>query len=434
MSLKYKLLIIAMVMVVINALTLSAWYNMFLSGPVADDYTVSQNELDTETREIAENITSETDIKVYIEEKAYDLDLNLTFEDTSGNVLYSALHSEETNIWIRSAVAVELDGNAYILRSSRIVTSVLAENDDAKTLIWAEICIMTAILFATSGLIYIKYIKPIESLEKNMRNYKSGSRAEITDREDEIGRLQNSFVGLSDMIDDEKEKQTRIIASISHDIKTPLTSVMGYAERMKNGNLSEERTARYLDTIYKKAVAIRDLVNEFDDYISSNQRLHYNPSDIYAEELIGRLREEYTDELTAAGVDFTARCACENVVMLQLDENQIRRVFGNLIGNALKHMRGDNRKIGVVCEEVDDGTYEFVRISVSDTGSGVEESMLETIFEPLFTTDEGRSVAGLGLAICKEVIECHGGTIKAENNKEGGLTVSFTLPIKQPEE
>ncbi len=434
MSLKYKLLIIAMVMVVINALTLSAWYNMFLSGPVADDYTVSQNKLDTETREIAENITSETDIKVYIEEKAYDLDLNLTFEDTSGNVLYSALHSEETNIWIRSAVAVELDGNAYILRSSRIVTSVLAENDDAKTLIWAEICIMTAILFATSGLIYIKYIKPLEALEKNMRNYKSGSRAEITDREDEIGRLQNSFVGLSDMIDDEKEKQTRIIASISHDIKTPLTSVMGYAERMKKGNLSEERTARYLDTIYTKAVAIRDLVNEFDDYISSNQRLHYNPSDISAEELMGTLKEEYTDELTAAGVEFTAHCACENTVSLQLDENQMRRVFGNLIGNALKHMKGEIKKISIICDEVDDGTYEFVRISVSDTGSGVEENMLEAIFEPLFTTDEGRSVAGLGLAICKEAIECHGGAIMAENNEKGGLTVSFTLPIKQPEE
>ncbi len=434
MSLKYKLLIIAMVMVVINALTLSAWYNMFLSGPVADDYTVSQNMLDTETREIAENITSQTDIKMYIEEKANKLDLNLTFENTAGEVLYSSLHSEETNIWIRSAVAVELDGNAYILRSSRIVTSVLAENDDAKTLIWAEICIMTAILFATSGLIYIKYIKPLEALEKNMRNYKSGSRAETTDREDEIGRLQNSFVGLSDMIDDEKEKQTRIIASISHDIKTPLTSVMGYAERMKKGNLSEERTARYLDTIYTKAVAIRDLVNEFDDYISSNQRLHYNPSDISAEELMGTLREEYTDELNAAGIEFTVRCICENTVSLQLDENQMRRVFGNLIGNALKHMKGEIKKISIICDEVDDGTYEFVRISVSDTGSGVEENMLEAIFEPLFTTDEGRSVAGLGLAICKEAIECHGGSIKAENNEAGGLTVSFTLPIKQPDE
>lgn len=433
MSLKYKLLIIAMVMVIINALTLSAWYNMFLSGPVADDYTVSQERLDTDTREIAENITSQTDIKVYIEEKANELDLNLIFENTAGEVLYSSLHSEETNIWIRSAVALELDGDAYILRSSRVVTSVLAENDDAKTLIWAEICIMAAILFATSGLIYIKYIKPLEALEKNMRNYKAGSRAEITDREDEIGRLQNSFVGLSDMIDGEKEKQSRIIASISHDIKTPLTSVMGYAERMKNGNLSEERTARYVDTIYKKAVAIRDLVNEFDDYISSNQRLHYNPSEIGAHSLIESLREEYSDELSAAGVEFWAKCRCDNLPLL-IDGNQIRRVFGNLIGNAMKHMEKDEKKISVLCDEVDDGLYEFVRITVSDNGKGVEEEMLEAIFEPLFTTDPGRSVAGLGLAICKEVIECHGGTIKAENNADGGLTVSFTLPIKQPDE
>ncbi len=433
MSIKYKFLSIALLMIIINAVTLSAWYKMFLAGPVADDYTVSQNMLDTDTRDIAAEITSQTDIKAHIEKKANEHELNLTFESTKGEVLFSALHSEETNIWIRSAVAVELEDEVYILRSSRVVTSVLAENDDAKTLIWAEICILIVILLSTSSLIYVKYIKPLEALEKNMRNYKSGSRAEITDREDEIGRLQNSFVGLSEMLDDEKEKQSRIIASISHDIKTPLTSVMGYAERMKRGTLSEERTARYVDTIYKKAVAIRDLVNEFDDYISSNQRLHYSPSEVDAMELINSLREEYTDELSAAGVDFAAVCTCEKVT-LTIDKNQMRRVFGNLIANAVKHMHGEIRKINVLCEEVDDGQFEFVKVSVSDTGKGVEESMLETIFEPLFTTDEGRSVAGLGLAICKEVIECHGGTIKAENNSDKGLTILFTLPIKQPED
>lgn len=433
MSVKYKFLIIALLMVVINALTLSVWYNMFLSGPVADDYTVSQGQLDTDTRNIAQSITSQTDIQMYIEEKANEQELNLTFESSSGEVLYSALHSEETNIWIRSAVAVELEGEVYMLRSSREVISVLANNDDAKTLIWAEICIMIAIMLGTSSIIYVKYIKPLEELEKTMRNYKSGSRAEITDREDEIGRLQNSFVGLSEMIDDEKDKQSRIIASISHDIKTPLTSVMGYAERMKNGNLSEERTERYVDTIYKKAVAIRDLVNEFDDYISSNQRIHYNPSEIRAGDMIRELREEYTDELTASGVEFSARCTCDSA-MLFLDENQMRRVFGNLIANAIKHMNGETKRISICCDEVEDGQYEFINVAVSDTGKGVDESMLESIFEPLFTTDPGRSVAGLGLAICKEVIECHGGTIKAENNENGGLTVSFTLPIKQVEE
>ncbi len=433
MSIKYKFLVIALLMIIINAVTLSAWYKMFLSGPVADDYTGSQNKLDTDTRNIASKITSQTDIKGYIENKANEYELNLILENTDGEILYASHHSEETNIWIRSAVALRLGDEVCILRSSRVVTSVLAENDDAMTLIWAEICIMIVILLSTSSLIYVKYIKPLESLEKNMRNYKSGSRAELTDREDEIGRLQNSFVELSEKIDDEKEKQSRIIASISHDIKTPLTSVMGYAERMKNGTLSEERTVRYVDTIYKKAVAIRDLVNEFDDYISSNQRLHYNPSEIRAEDMIDSIRAEYTDELSAAGVDFSAVCACDNITLI-IDNNQMRRVFGNLIANAVKHMKLETKRINVLCEEVDDGQYEFVRVSVSDTGSGVEEDMLETIFEPLFTTDEGRSVAGLGLAICKEVIECHGGTIRAENNKDAGLTVLFTLPIKQPDE
>lgn len=433
MSIRYKFLTTALIMVAINAITLCIWYNMFLSGPVADDYTVSQYQLDTQTEEIASHITSQTDIKAYIEQKANELELTLTLESPSGEVLHSAQYSEETNIWIRSAVMVDIEGEQYLLRSSKIVTSVLAENDDAKTLIWAEICIMVVILLGTSSLIYVQYLKPLEALEKNMHNYKAGSRAEITDREDEIGRLQNSFVALSDMIDDEKEKQTRIIASISHDIKTPLTSVMGYAERMKNGNLTEERTARYVDTIYKKAVAIKDLVNEFDDYITSNQRLHYNPIEVKAGTMVCGLREEYADELASAGVEFSAECSCENV-SLYIDENRMRRVFGNLIANALKHMDGEVKRIEIECDELDDGQYEFITVSVADTGRGVDEDMLETIFEPLFTTDPGRSVAGLGLAICKEIIECHGGQINAENNENGGLTVKFTLPIKPLEE
>ena len=449
-SVRFKFIGIAAAVLIANALILSGFYELVVARTVVWDFNAAQRQLDSEIVSVSDMLTdsyadlsstdaqtlcaSGSDLNVLLTALAKEKKAEITLEDAQGSRLYYAAYTEKFNTSTRSAHIVTICGKPYLLRMNKMVyLKRLAENDEAKSLVWAEICLVFLLLLGASGLVYVSYIKPLEALERNMRLFKSGERSERTDRGDEIGRLQNSFVDLTEQIDDERNKQSTIIASISHDIKTPLTSVMGYAERIKKGGLSEERTTRYVDTIYKKSIAIRDLVNEFDDYISSNQRQHYTPADISTLDVIKALRDDYTDDLAAQGVHFTVECRCGDVPLF-LDENKIRRVFGNLIGNSLKHMEAEPKSITVTCDEEDDGQYEFVRFTFSDNGTGVNEDVIDRIFEPLFTTDAGRSVAGLGLAICREAIECHGGRIWAENRESGGLSIMFTLPIRQIEE
>ena len=132
--------------------------------------------------------------------------------------------------------------------------------------------ILTAVIIAVTVavaavIINVTVSLPLKRLNERIRTGKPAK----TERDDEIGELYNSYMMLMSKLDDEKAAQTRIIASISHDIKTPLTSVLGYAEFLQNPNLSEERRKKYLATIYEKAKVIQQTVTGFDDYLSDTE-------------------------------------------------------------------------------------------------------------------------------------------------------------------
>ena len=102
----------------------------------------------------------------------------------------------------------------------------------------------------------------------------------------------------------------------------------------------------------------------------------------------------------------------------------MRRYFGNLIGNSIRHSGAEQLKLEVLCRQ--EGRE--VVLEFWDNGAGVPEELLQQIFEPLYTSDRGRKVSGLGLSICRSIIRAHGGTILAENRPQGGLLVRAVLP------
>ena len=109
-----------------------------------------------------------------------------------------------------------------------------------------------------------------KELQKSIKNYKFGVKPTKTQGHTEIDLIQNNFVDLVDALEEEKEKQNRIIASISHDIKTPLTAIMGYSDRLLNSSLDNEKKKSYIEKIHNKSLTLRDLTEEFDDYLSCN--------------------------------------------------------------------------------------------------------------------------------------------------------------------
>ena len=200
---------------------------------------------------------------------------------------------------------------------------------------------------------------------------------------------------------------------------------MGYTERLKKDNVSAERKEQYIETIYTKAQEIRRLVDEFDEYLDYSNSGQTEKERIKISDVFDELRREYEDELSAHSVE-TEFILEENGEEIFADRKKLSRVFGNIIGNSVKHFeKKENKKIRFT---VSCGKKEAV-ITISDNGSGVKEESLEVIFEPFYTSDKGRKVAGLGLSICREIIENHGGQIYAEKSDMGGLSVVIRLPV-----
>ena len=306
------------------------------------------------------------------------------------------------------------------------VVTVLATTPDVKPAVSAAaiVAVHAATLFAAIISVHFIVTKPLRSLRENVKSYKSGNRFRAVDRGDEIGELYNSFNSLTEQLDAEKAAQNRIIASISHDIKTPLTSVMGYTEFLKNPNLTEARREKYINTIYEKAKDIQDTVLGFDDYLSHNLDLNLKCEFMTAGELLDRAAEHMSTDAFGSGVrvvrDYEA-CRDEQIYV---DRQRLGRVFMNTVTNAVKHSGKDPVTVTLSAEKRDGG----ILIKITDDGIGVKKDQLEKIFEPLYTTDNSRSVAGLGLSICREIVGSHGGTIHAESEYGKFFSVCFTLP------
>ncbi len=320
--------------------------------------------------------------------------------------------------------------NAYILRTSvYFVRDYLTDSGYLFKLIIIVFGMVTLFIVLISLIIYTLMLRPMHKLYDSIEKYEKGEPIKRMNRRSEIARLQNRFVDMTETISKQQQNQRRIIASISHDIKTPLTSIMGYAEMMKKENLSEERKQRYLNTVYEKAVAIRDIVDDFDEYLSYNLDSSLRKTKMTVTEMLEKLTESYEDELHSYGVDLICNIEQSNDI-IDVDIQKMRRVIGNIIGNSLKHFNSERKLIEIECKKKPGAA----QIIISDNGEGVESEKLEVIFEPLYTSDQGRKVAGLGLAICKEIVESHGGEIYAEKSKFGGLAVVIelkTIPVKQ---
>ena len=273
-------------------------------------------------------------------------------------------------------------------------------------------------------LMYLLMLSPIVRLRKTMRRYyEKGDRPERSERQDEIGKLQNAFADLVGVLECKEKAEHQLIASISHDIKTPLTSVLGYSERLRSAELSPEKRQQYLDSVYEKALRLKSIVDEFDDYLDVGLRDTAPMRLMTVEAFCEKLRMEYESELMDADVLFRIECRCPQEQII-CNWEHMRRFFGNLIGNSIQHARAGHLELRLrCCREGEQVVFLFW-----DNGKGVPPELLQQIFEPLYTTDPGRKVSGLGLPICKSIMKAHGGTVGAESGPEGGLLVRASLP------
>lgn len=354
--------------------------------------------------------------------------ISCEIRDTDGVLVFEYRPSQnpESEFLIsNSAKAVLSSGRTLTVRTWRspIDPSAIGSSARQSAIVWLLV-MNVCVFFVVAVALYFLVLSPITRLRKTFKlYYEQGVHPDRSSRQDEIGKLQNTFVDMVDVLENKEQAERQLIASVSHDIKTPLTSILGFSERLLSAEFSPEKQKAYLRNIYDKALVIKGLMGEFDEYLDVN--LHDDsPMCLMAmSDFCKAVRSEYQDELSDAGVTFTIDCQCPGE-QLRCNYSHMRRFLGNLISNSIQHAGVEPLKLNLVCRREDD----HIVLDFSDNGHGVPPDVLRRIFEPFFTTDRGRKVSGLGLTICENVIHSHGGTISARNLTEGGLLIESCLP------
>ena len=336
---------------------------------------------------------------------------------------FTGLSFKEPAIRVRTPFEFH-DDQVYILK-----TSMFVFKDYAKGLSGAvanffiiEFLFGIAFLILFVFFLYNFMLKNYKLLYELIEEYEKTGKLRKTKLKGYAGHIYKRFGSMTENLERQQKNQNNMMASISHDIKTPLTSIMGYAERLTKDNISEERRERYLQTVYGKSLEIQELINEFDEYVSFNLPEELDKKVIDADMLADRIEEDFGHDLSLSGVDFTINNTAGKA-KIGVNGKKLKRVFSNVLSNCEKHFSCVDKiiKIDIYCDE------QKLYIDISDNGKGVPEENFELIFEPLYTSDESRKVAGLGLAICREIIDSHGGTIYAKASDLGGLAICIEL-------
>jgi len=258
-----------------------------------------------------------------------------------------------------------------------------------------------------------------------------------SNKKDELGKLVNAFDDMrkqlkrhNELRDQYENNRKELIASISHDLKTPITSIRGYVEGIMDGVANtEEKLKKYLETIHTKAEYMDRLINELFLYskLEVNQvAFRFEKVKIlpfikdYLEELKLEFNPDQIQILLHASEPFPA--------VVRIDRDHIIRVMSNIIYNSIKYKDKGQCIIRISLHDQKD----MIKVAITDNGPGVPREELPNIFHQFYRGDPSRRAdtggSGLGLAIASQIIKAHGGDIWGENSDDHGLIIAFTLP------
>lgn len=351
--------------------------------------------------------------------------LAIEIENSENLIVTESIGAEYKEPAIRVRTAYEFrDEQVYMIKTSGFVFKDYADglSVSVKSFVVIEFLFGIAFIILFVFFLYNFMLKNYKLLYEAIEEYEKTGKLRKTKLKGYAGHIYKRFSSMTESLDRQRKNQQNMIASISHDIKTPLTSIMGYAERLSKDNMPDERRRRYLDTVYGKSLEIERLVSEFDEYLSFDmpQALVKEVCDTAV--IKKKLIEDFGADFELAGVKFIINSRADDA-KVNVDPAKFRRVFSNIFSNCVKHFNSDEKIIRVDIYTDSDRLY----LDISDNGKGVPAENLDMIFEPLYTSDESRRVAGLGLAICREIVYSHGGEIYAKASDMGGLAICIEL-------
>jgi signal transduction histidine kinase len=299
------------------------------------------------------------------------------------------------------------------------------------------------ILVLTNGLLtYLvsrSIIRPLRSLKKAAEHIGEGNLDDeiTTHSRDELGELSLAFEQMRRRLKDSVELQLQyednrkeLLSNISHDLKTPVTSIKGYVEGILDGVAGADKLDKYLRTIYTKTVDMDRMIDElfiFSKLDLGKLPFYFEEVEMvaYLDDLIGEAQFDMEKKAVTLTLD---RKEASRTVKVMADREKLKRVLTNIWDNAVKYADKEQTVIQVKLKEEE----QHIVIEIADNGQGIPAEALPLIFDRFYRADPSRNMAtggsGLGLAIAKQIILGHDGTIQAESEEGQGTRIMVSLP------
>jgi len=457
MSLPDRLLVVVIVLLVVPFLTLCVilfmnyyfWDTSQYSGK--EDIRIPQW-LRPELTAVMENDTG------WIEQHPLPERSIMLLTDQDGNFIYTGF-DELVDLNIASFSGTLPEFVTYVLgfmENERVALSLYSYRDrwglmaylinrDSLPQILSRWLGVLAVIYFVACLFFPIYISTrlIMQLRRSVRRLEEAARQVqggnydfdlgIPPRKDELQPLTEAFGAMQVQLREEQAQKSRFLMAISHDLKTPLTSVKGYLEAIEDGMAgTPEKLAEYVDIMQKKSRLLEQRIDKLIDFARMDtdtwrQKSHQS---IPLRNFLDDLVRDFQREALLYGRTFRHSLEIHGALTLSGDPELLYRAFENILGNALSYTdRGDLIELSAV------RNGSSVLICIRDSGPGIPEKDRVLIFEPFFRGDTGRNRTGMGLGLpsAASVFKSHGGSISCSGEGDDGTEFVIILPVENPE-
>ena len=286
--------------------------------------------------------------------------------------------------------------------------------------------VVLAVVILSSGYYVHSILTPVAQITDKAKRIASGSYGTQiqTKYDDEIGELAQTINEMSTKISQNEKMQAEFISQLSHELRTPLTVINGWSETLLADENMDPDTRQGLKLISSEAKRLTEMVMELLDFTrmqDGRMTLNVEPTDIRSE--FEDTVFMYGSRLAQDGITLNYLDNDEDIPEISCDPKRLRQVFLNILDNAAKHGRdGKEIEASITMEG------NSVVVKIRDHGCGIPEDEIPLVKKKFYKGSSKARGTGIGLAVCDEIVELHGGTLTLENAPGGGTLVTISLP------
>ena len=349
---------------------------------------------------------------------------------TGETAVYTGKDSQLGRRAMAASVPLKYNGETVgILRLVSPVAEVISRIARVGLISMLALVAVMLIVLLSSNYYFRSILIPLRAIVEKAKKITSGSYGiQIeTAYDDEIGELADTINEMSIKINENEKMQTEFISSLSHELRTPLTAITGWSETLLSGEDLDPQTRRGMKIIHKEAGRLTEMVLDLLDFTRiQDGRMTLNIE-------LADIRSEYEDVVYMYG----SRLSQDDMVLdyqdnddeipeISCDPKRMRQVFLNILDNAAKHGSEGNRIETSIALE--NGS---VVVRIRDYGPGIPEDELPLVKKKFYKGSSKARGSGIGLAVCDEIVQMHGGELILENAPGGGTLVTVVLPVSQ---